>query len=232
MSFFVYVKKEFIKPETVEHREYQSNIAKTAIKANTLAVLPTGLGKTVIALLVITETLKQQNNKILFLAPTKPLVTQHAQYLKDFLTIDENSIVVFTGETQPAKRKKLWKNSRIIVSTPQVIENDLLSKHLNLNNVSLIVFDEVHRTVGNYSYVFVAEQYQKQQENRLILGMTASPGNDLTKILEVCKNLDIQEIEIRTKYDRDVRPYVHDLQITWKEIPSASLSLMSPTWSK
>ena len=91
-------------------------------------------------------------------------------------------------------------------------------KKISLNDITLIIFDEVHRTVGNYSYVFIAQTYIQQQKNKLILGMTASPGNDLTKILEVCNHLQIQNIEIRTKYDPDVKPYVHDLKISWKEV--------------
>ena len=215
----MYIKHEFIKPDSVERREYQINIAESAAQANTLAVLPTGLGKTVIALMLIAKELKKENDKILFLAPTKPLVTQHAQFLRQFLTIDDESIVIFTGEISPAKRQEMWNKSRIIVSTPQVIENDLLSKRINLGDFSFIIFDESHHAVGEYSYVFVSEMYQKQREDRLVLGMTASPGSDVSKILEVCRNLDISNIEIRTKYDPDVRPYVHDLKITWKEIP-------------
>ena len=110
------------------------------------------------------------------------------------------------------------RKSRIIVSTPQVIENDLISKRIDLKDISLIVYDEVHRAVGNYSYVFVSEIYRKQSNKRLSLGMTASPGNDISKILEICKNLEISNIEIRTKYDPDVKPYVHDLKIKWKEV--------------
>ena len=220
IPFSVYIKQEFIEPECVERREYQVNIANSATKENTLAVLPTGLGKTVIALMLIANQLKKENNKILFLAPTKPLVIQHAQYLKQYLAIDKEAIAVFTGEVSPEKRKETWDQSRIIVSTPQVIENDLLSRKINLKDVSFIIFDEAHHSVGEYSYVFVSEMYQKQrEEDRLVLGITASPGNDIAKILEVCKNLDISNIEIRTKYDPDVRPYVHDLKITWKEIP-------------
>ena len=212
------VSQEFIKPGTVERREYQINIAESAAKDNTLIVLPTGLGKTIIALILIAKELKRENNKILFLAPTKPLVTQHSQFLRELLTIDDESIVIFTGEISPAKRKEMWANSRIIVSTPQVIENDLISKRLDLKDVSFIIFDECHHAVGEYAYVFVSEMYQKQHESGLSLGMTASPGNDISKILEVCKNLDINNIEIRTKNDPDVKPYVHDLKITWKEI--------------
>jgi Fanconi anemia group M protein len=215
----VKVKREFIKPDTVERREYQINIANSAAKNNTLVVLPTGLGKTIVALILIAEELKKDKNKILFLAPTKPLVIQHVQFLREFLTIDSESIIIFTGEISPTKRREMWNNAKIIISTPQVIENDLLSKRLNLKDVSFIVFDECHHAVGEYAYVFVSEMYQKQRDDRLALGMTASPGNDVLKILEVCKNLDISNIEIRTKYDSDVRPYVHDLKIIWKEIP-------------
>jgi Fanconi anemia group M protein len=215
----VNIKQEYIKSNTVESRQYQINIAKSASESNTLVVLPTGLGKTIIALIIIAKELKKDNNKILFLAPTKPLVIQHSQFLKQFLDINEESIIVFTGEIAPEKRKKMWEESRIIVSTPQVIENDLLSKRLDLKNVSFLIFDECHHAVGEYSYVFVSEMYKKQKADGLILAMTASPGNDIKKIFEVCKNLDIKNIEIRTKYDSDVKPYVHDIKIKWKDIP-------------
>jgi ERCC4-related helicase len=215
----VYIKYDYISPDSIEQRAYQVNIARSAITKNTLVVLPTGLGKTVIALIIIADQIKKAKGKILFLSPTKPLVHQHTQFLKKYLTIPDESINYFTGEISPAKRKEIWEKSTIIISTPQVIENDLISRHLDLSNVSFIIFDEAHRAVGNYSYVYIAEIYLKQKVEPLLLGMTASPGNDLQKILEVCKNLNISNIEIRTKYDRDVRPYVHTMDLTWKEIP-------------
>ena len=134
----MHVKHEFIKPGIIERREYQINIANSASKDNTLVVLPTGLGKTIIALILIAEKLKKENDKILFLAPTKPLVLQHVQFLREFLKIDNESIFIFTGETLPLKRQEIWNKGRIFVSTPQVIENDLLSKRFNLKDVSFI----------------------------------------------------------------------------------------------
>jgi len=217
--FFVYIKDDYIKSDVLERRQYQINIARSAANKNSLVVLPTGLGKTAIALILIADNLKKENGKILFLAPTKPLVNQHAQYLQEFLNYDEEKIIVFTGEVSPAKRKDIWDKSKIIISTPQVIENDLLSKRLNLADVSFIIFDEAHHATGDYSYVFVSEMYLKHREKkRHVLGITASPGSEISKILEVCKNLDIRNIEIRTKYDSDVKPYVHDLKISWREI--------------
>lgn len=215
----MYIKEEFIKNNTIEHREYQVNIAKSASKSNTLVVLPTGMGKTIIALILISKILKKDNNgKVLFLAPTKPLVNQHADFLKNFLTIDKEKIFVFTGEVSPEDRKKKWKESTIVVSTPQVIKNDLLSARFSLSDVSFLIFDEAHHAVGDYAYVFVSEMYKRYQKNGLVFAITASPGGDIEKIREVCKNLDIDNIEIRTKYDPDVVSYVHDLKIEWKDI--------------
>jgi ERCC4-related helicase len=213
----VYIQHDFIKSNSIERREYQYNIANSAANASTLVVLPTGMGKTIIALLVIVKELAKNNNNILFLSPTKPLVNQHAQTLTDLLTIDD-TVAIFTGEVPPEKRIELWNSKRIIVSTPQVIENDLIARRYDLTKTSRIIFDEAHRATGNYSYVFIADMFKKQQSERRCLGMTASPGNNLSEILEVCKNLEITNIEIRTKIDQDVRPYVHDLDIKWRDI--------------
>jgi ERCC4-related helicase len=213
----VYIQHEFIKPDFLERREYQYNIAHSANNASTLVVLPTGMGKTIIALLVIAHELAKTDNTILFLSPTKPLVNQHAQSLNEALTLTDQ-VAVFTGEVPPEKRVELWKNKRIIISTPQVIENDLISRRYTLSNTTRIIYDEAHRATGNYSYVFIAEMYKKQRNDRLSLGMTASPGDNLSEILEVCKNLEITNIEIRTKTDPDVRPYVYNLDLKWREI--------------
>ena len=141
--------QNFIKSNSVERREYQINIADSSSHSNTLVVLPTGLGKTIIALILIAKELKKDKNKILFLAPTKPLVIQHAQFLRQFLTVDTESVIIFTGEISPEKRHKMWEDSRIIVSTPQVIENDLLSRKLNLKDDLEIVYEKTVTKFGS-----------------------------------------------------------------------------------
>ncbi len=215
-----YINYKKIKLKKIEFREYQVNIAETSFKKNTLIVLPTGLGKTVIALILISKIIQicKKEEKILFLAPTKPLVLQHAKFLKESLKIDCESISIFTGEISPEERNKLWTRSKIIISTPQVVENDLLSKKIDIKDVSFIIFDEAHHAVGKYSYVFISEMYKKHRADGYILGMTASPGNEIPKIKEICKNLNIKNIELRTKYDSDVKPYIHNLEVIWKEV--------------
>jgi len=207
----VFVAHELIRRGVVEERAYQVNIAKACLSRSTLVVLPTGMGKTVIAAMVIAEVLRRKGGRILFLAPTKPLVEQHAASLQEILLVDR--IAVFTGEvTSPEERELLWRENKIVVSTPQVIRNDLVTGRITLEDVSLIVFDEAHRAVGDYAYVDVAAAY-KEVPDRLVLGMTASPGSSAEKILEVCSNLGITAVEIRTEYDADVVPYVQGLTI-------------------
>jgi Fanconi anemia group M protein len=207
----VAVTHELLRRGAVEERAYQVNIARACLERSTLVVLPTGMGKTVIAAMVVAEVLRRKGGKVLFLAPTKPLVEQHAASLRILLVVDR--IALFTGEvTSPEERELLWRENKVIVSTPQVIRNDLRGERITLEDVSLIVFDEAHRAVGDYAYVDVAAAY-KEIPDRLVLGMTASPGSSAEKILEVCGNLGITAVEIRTEYDPDVVPYLHDLVI-------------------
>jgi len=197
-------------------RLYQQTILDTAVKKNTLVVLPTGLGKTNIAVLLAANRLTNYpNSKILVLAPTRPLCDQHVGSMRKYLKINDEDVHLFTGMIRPAKRAELWKKTRIIVSTPQGLENDIISNKISLKDVSLLVVDEAHRAVGDYAYVFIAKQYDKKAEHPRILGLTASPGSDQEKIREVCKNLFIEEIEIRREDSPDVQPYIKEITITW-----------------
>ncbi|MCX6709568.1 MAG: DEAD/DEAH box helicase [Candidatus Woesearchaeota archaeon] len=197
-------------------RLYQQTIFATAAEKNTLVVLPTGLGKTAIALMLAVKRLNDfPNSKVLILSPTRPLAEQHIKSFNNFLDIADGNSAVFTGFMPPNKREKLWKELRIISSTPQGFENDIISGKINLKEVSLIIFDEAHRAVGDYSYNFIAKAYQKKAEFPRILALTASPGSTEEKIKEVCKNLFIEGVEIRNESDPDVKPYVQRMDIEW-----------------
>ena len=213
-----FISHPLIKPNTIEQRLFQLNLAGMALKQSTLVVLPTGLGKTIVAMLVIAGRFTQKSGKALILSPTKPLVEQHAAFLKNAMDLSPEEIVVFTGSIPPAKRTALWNNARVVVSTPQVIENDLLSRRIDLSDVIHITFDEAHRAVGNYAYVYIAEKYQALAHDPLILGITASPGSNSDKIDEVTRNLHISSIQVRTEDDPDVKPYVHFRDLEWRHV--------------
>lgn len=205
--------------EKLEKRLYQENIVKSAQKGNTLVVAPTALGKTVIAIMLSAKRLeKYPKSKILMLSPTRPLVNQHLLKFREFLKIPEEKIVSFSGTVPPEKRAELWRKAKIICSTPQVIENDIISGKYDLKNISLLIFDEAHRAVGDYSYSFIAKEYIKTSRYPLILGLTASPGGEEEKIMEVCKNLFIENIEVRTERDKDVRPYIKGIKVEWVRV--------------
>jgi Fanconi anemia group M protein len=200
-----------------EPREYQKNIIETCKKGNTLVIIPTGLGKTKIAIMLAIERLNLiRNSKVLILTPTKPLAEQIGKEIKESTNIVD--VEVLTGLIPPEKRKELWKDSTILVSTPQGLTNDIMNEKITLEDISLIVFDEAHRATGDYDYVWVAEQYMKKAKMPRILALTASPGSDNKKIKEICDNLFIDEIELRHREDPDVKPYVQEMNITWIQV--------------
>ncbi|MEM4247816.1 MAG: DEAD/DEAH box helicase [Candidatus Nanoarchaeia archaeon] len=216
---------QFLK-DKLQLRLYQQTILNTATSKNTLVVLPTGLGKTHIAIALAALRLPQ--GKILVLAPTKPLISQHLQTFSEYFS-PADELSVFSGEVEPEKRKELWQKSQIIFSTPQTIRNDLLAGQINLQDVSLIVFDEAHRAVGDYAYVFLAKTYLQQANSPRILGLTASPGGNVDDINDICKNLFIEEIEARDRESTEVKPYVKKILIDYKfvELPEEFKAIKS-----
>src|SRR6266705_168239 len=115
-----------LSPVGIEPREYQRSIANSALAANTLVVLPTGLGKTMVALLVATDRLaKYPESKALILAPTKPLVLQHAGFFDKHYPDRGAKSVTLNGETTPAAPASDLHDRWLKFSTPEVIRNDV-----------------------------------------------------------------------------------------------------------
>ena len=216
-----YIDHPLIKSDSIEARLYQQVLAADVLKkGNTMIVAPTALGKTIVATLVAADRLdKVKNSKILVLAPSKPLAIQHESTFKEFLTVPCSSI---TGAVKTDERVKRWEESQIICATPQTVESDLLKGRYSLKDVSLVVFDECHHGVGSYSYVYLASRYVKESKFNLILGLTASPGSDKEKIKEVCDNLYVQNIVVKTEEDYDVRPYFNPVAIDWVRVKMSS----------
>lgn len=212
-----YIEHTFIQQNKVEARLYQQILAADVLKkGNSMIVAPTALGKTIIAVLIAAEKLKnEKGSKILVLAPSKPLTIQHEDSFKEFLTVPCSSI---TGAIKTDERKKRWEESQVICATPQTVESDLLNGRYTLENVSLIIFDECHHATGAYSYVYLASRYVKECPKHLILGLTASPGSDRFRIKEICDNLFIQDIVVKSEEDPDVKPYFNPIKIDWVKV--------------
>ena len=203
--------KEFL--QNITPREYQQKIFETCAEKNCLVVLPTGLGKTLIALMLTIKRMKEfPGEKVVLLAPTKPLAEQHLIFFKKHLPELFADMQLFTGMIKAEQRKKIWQTADIIFSTPQCVANDLKNNLYNLQNVCLLVEDEAHKCSKNYDYNYLAQRYKSQSQHPRVLGLTASPGSDKSKIKEICRNLSIKEVELRTRESEDVKQYLQELK--------------------
>ncbi len=213
-----FVSWPLIKENSLEKRTYQVELAQIATEQNTLAVLPTGLGKTAIALLAIAHYLsKNVDNRCLILAPTRVLVHQHYSFLREHLELSEDEIGVLTGEDTIGDRKAIWEK-RVVCATPQVMVSDLRRNNCKIESFSLIVFDEVHRAVGNHAYCTIGAMYNELKTDGRILGITASLPSDQKKVEEIVSKLKIAKIEVRDERDEDVKPYVFKTDVEWIEL--------------
>ncbi len=204
-----YFENRFVKKDSIEMRKYQANLARQAISENCIVVLPTGLGKTAVALHVICEYLQKGTGGVLFLAPTRVLVNQHYQFLKENVLLDDIGIV--TGTDQIAKRKKLWFNS-IVCATPEITKNDLDRGIVDSGQFALVIFDEVHRAVGDYAYSGIAGRFAGSVR---LMGMTATLPSEKEKATEILTTLRVASVAQRTEESDDVKPYVQETTTQW-----------------
>ncbi len=205
-----YIEKKYVQKNSIEKRDYQVNLSNQAIEENCIVVLPTGLGKTAVALLVIATYLSKGTGGVLFLAPTRVLVNQHYEFLKANLTLDDISLI--TGEDPIEKRTKLWGNS-VICATPEITKNDLKREIVSSEQFNLVIFDEVHRTVGDYAYSGIAERFENSSAR--LLGMTATLPSEKEKATEILTKLRITSVAERTEDSPDVRPYIKETNTEW-----------------
>lgn len=209
-----YLEQKFVKKDTVEKRDYQISLAKQAFDQNCIIVLPTGLGKTTIAMQVIAYFLcnKAQYKGVLFLAPTRVLVNQHYESLKKNMTIEDISII--TGEDPIAKRKKLWQNS-IVCATPEITKNDLERNIIHSDQFGLVIFDEAHRTIGDYAYSVIADRFANTAH---VLGMTATLPSEKEKATQILTKLRISIVAERNEDSPDVKPYIQQTDTEWVKV--------------
>ncbi|KAI8897710.1 hypothetical protein BC833DRAFT_592599 [Globomyces pollinis-pini] len=206
--------KTWIYPINYSLREYQYKICLAALASNTLVCLPTGLGKTFIAAVVMFNYFRWfPDGKIIFMAPTKPLVNQQIEACFNITAIPQDVTVELTGTTDAYLRKKEWNSKRIFFMTPQTLANDLQKEICPIDKIVLVVVDEAHRAIGNYAYCDAIKILEKKSAVFRVLALSATPGSDMKKVQMVVQNLLIQNVEVRSEDSPDVKPYVFNKQI-------------------
>lgn len=210
-----FIEHPLLRPSTIRALPFQLDLARIGLEEDLLVVLPTGLGKTVIAALIAAEVLRRSDGRLLFLAPTRPLVQQHANSFREWFS--DLPSARFTGTVKHPVREGGWESARAIFATPEIVANDLAAGRYDLKGVDLLVVDEAHHAVGKYAYVGVAARYQAERPSvGRLLGLTASPGGRDERIDEVVGALGVRRIEARSREDPGVREFVQPVAVEYR----------------
>lgn len=208
-----------IQPRTLKAWPFQLDMARIGLDEDLVVVLPTGLGKTVIAALIAAEVLRRSDGTVLMMAPTRPLVQQHSEAFTRWITSFRKAR--FTGTVKRPVREGAWETSDVVFATPEIVRNDLAAGRYDLKDVALIIFDEAHHAVGKYAYVEIATDFRTERgRGAHLLGLTASPGGKDEKIEEVLGVFGLPRVEARSREDDGVREYVQpvDIEMHWVDL--------------
>ncbi|XP_006896075.1 PREDICTED: Fanconi anemia group M protein [Elephantulus edwardii] len=210
----------WIYPTNYPVRDYQLQIAQTALFCNTLVCLPTGLGKTFVAAVVMYNFYRWfPSGKVVFMAPTKPLVAQQIEACYRVMGIPQLHMAEMTGSTQASTRKEIWHKKRVLFLTPQVMVNDLSRGACPAAEIKCLVVDEAHKALGNYAYCQVVRELVKYTNNFRVLALSATPGSDVKAVQQVITNLLIGKIELRSEDSPDILPYSHERRVEKLVVP-------------
>ncbi|XP_072314496.1 Fanconi anemia group M protein [Eucyclogobius newberryi] len=212
--------KVWIYPTNLPIREYQLKISEASLFQNTLVCLPTGLGKTFIAAVVMYNFYRwYPSGKIVFMAPTKPLVAQQIEACYKVMGIPQEHMAELTGSTAAKQRQEVWRNKRVFFLTPQVMVNDLSRDTCPALQVKCVVIDEAHKALGNHAYCQVIRQLGSQTKHFRILALSATPGGDTKSVQSVISNLLISHIELRSEESPDIRAHSHQRSLDKMVVP-------------
>ncbi|XP_049583805.1 interferon-induced helicase C domain-containing protein 1 isoform X2 [Syngnathus scovelli] len=205
--------------DDIELRDYQMDVAKPALEGkNIIICLPTGSGKTRIAVYITRKHLDRKRaegktGKVVFLVNMVPLVEQH--YTNEFHPFLKHAYKVERVSGQSMHKisfTEIVKNNDVIICTAQILENYLEKtlkgedEGIHLKDISLIIIDECHHTKKDEVYNRVMMRYLKQKnKNRIvrkeqkeivplpqILGMTASLGVGDATLQKAAENYILQ----------------------------------------
>ncbi|KAL1739408.1 P-loop containing nucleoside triphosphate hydrolase protein [Schizophyllum fasciatum] len=206
--------KHWIYPLNRPKRDYQFNIVKRCLFDNTIVALPTGLGKTFIAGVVMLNFYRWfPEGKVVFVAPTKPLVAQQIEASHKTCGIPGSDAVELTGNNPKAMRERAWREKRVFYMTPQTLVNDLTKGTCDVTDIVLLVVDEAHRATGDFAYNQVVRYMMAKNPHFRLLALTATPGSTPEAVQNLIDGLHISNIEIRDENSIDLRQYLHEKRI-------------------
>ena len=186
-------------------REYQLELYERAKKQNTIAVLDTGSGKTLIAVLLLRHVLDQEiedraagkDPKIaFFIVNATTLVFQQFSVLESNL---DHKIERFCGAMGVSLwTKGVWekhfKANMVIVCTAEVLYQCLFHSFIKMEQINLLIFDEAHHAKQNHPYAKIVREFYMEVEDTAkrpkIFGMTASPVDAKVDVVQASQTLE------------------------------------------
>ncbi|RCV37375.1 hypothetical protein SETIT_8G057700v2, partial [Setaria italica] len=213
----------WIYPTNVDVREYQKHMVEKSLFTNTLIALPTGLGKTFIAAVVMYNYYRWfPEGKIIFAAPSRPLVAQQIEACLNTVGIPQEWTIDLRGNKNPSSRSVHWKSKRVFFVTPQILQNDIKSGICMVKQIVCLVIDEAHRASGNYAYCIAIRELLAARVPLRILALTATPGSKHAGIQSVINNLCISELIYCDEEDSLVKEYVNTRKVRVVKVPFGS----------
>ncbi|XP_018331371.1 endoribonuclease Dicer [Agrilus planipennis] len=189
-------------------RNYQLQLMKIALKQNTILFLPTGSGKTFIAVLLIKRLsqdleipVKDGGKVTLFLVSTVALVDQHSKTLQRHTAFKIGS---YSGDMNiDSWSKTAWdmeiNSNQILVMTAQIAVNIVSSGYLSLSNINLLIFDECHHAVNDEPMRQLMKHFENVIEKPRVLGLTATLLNGNVKPDQVLNEVKKLETTFQSK---------------------------------
>uniref|UniRef100_A0A182UVJ5 Dicer-2 n=1 Tax=Anopheles merus TaxID=30066 RepID=A0A182UVJ5_ANOME len=177
-------------------RNYQVQMKEICLAKNTIIFLPTGSGKTYIALMVMKEISHQLRNTVheggkrtFFLANTVALAKQQAQFFARHMPFN---VRLYTSEVNvDAWKSDRWheefSEGQVIICTAQILLDVLRHGYMSPANINLIVFDECHRAVGQHPMHAIMKE------------IVAAPASERPRVLGLSGTLLFKELKMASQ---------------------------------
>ncbi|GAA5839253.1 hypothetical protein JCM11251_006019 [Rhodosporidiobolus azoricus] len=176
--------------ERLVPRSYQIALIERAREGNVITVMPTGSGKTLVAVHLIewvASTIEQERQAAgrpkriqFFLTNSVPLVHQQAHTLATNTTLRVGKLFGALGVNlcSATEWKYNFEHFDVLVVTAQLILDSLAHGFLKMSQISLLVFDEAHHAKRNHPFASILRDFYHRaalEDRPRILGLTASP---------------------------------------------------------
>ncbi|GMG14778.1 unnamed protein product [Phytophthora fragariaefolia] len=165
--------------QQVELRPFQREILELAREKNVVMVGETGIGKTFLAIALLSEQDYSGDKRAFFMAPTRQLVVQITAKIRQTSTLSVNAYCGSSADLWDAAQwERELRLTRVFVCTPEIVRNLLFKGYVTLSRMNLLVFDECHHVTKRHPYAQVIKMFNYEEgavAMPRIFGTTACP---------------------------------------------------------